>query len=91
MSLLFSNVFVMLRHFATSVLCVSVFQRYSSVLSVITGLKCHRRNHLTVKLKGMLGVLNACCVTLKVAATSTHTHKVVSILNNKITFKIVIQ
>ena len=36
---------------------------------------------LTVK--GMLGVLNACCVTLKVAATSTHTHKVVSILNNK--------
>ena len=44
---------------------------------------------LTVK--GMLVVLNACCVTLKVAATSTHTHKVVSILNNKITFKIVIQ
>ena len=44
---------------------------------------------LTVK--GMLGVLNACCVTLKVAATSTHTYKVVSILNNKITFKIVIQ
>ena len=46
MSLLFSNVFVMLRHFPTSVLCVSVFQRYSSVLSVITDLKCHRRNHL---------------------------------------------
>ena len=59
--------------------CCGIFLRVCCVFQSSTvcdhWLEMSPQEPLTVK--GMLGVLNACCVTLKVAATSTHTHKVV--------------